>query len=111
MAEWSKAPDSSSGLRKGAWVRTPLLTIQFYSFVNIIIYHFWFFARMALILKRFYLRELHRNYLSGYCNIKDLLCGSLASLQVKRKKFNSRTKRVWSFSIATSEKNISRKKI
>ena len=27
MAEWSKAPDSSSGLRKGAWVRTPLLTI------------------------------------------------------------------------------------
>ncbi len=26
MAEWSKAPDSSSGLRKGAWVRTPLLT-------------------------------------------------------------------------------------
>ncbi len=28
MAEWSKAPDSSSGLRKGAWVRTPLLTNQ-----------------------------------------------------------------------------------
>nr|PNR30523.1 hypothetical protein PHYPA_026839 [Physcomitrium patens]PNR30524.1 hypothetical protein PHYPA_026840 [Physcomitrium patens] len=30
MAEWSKAPDSSSGLRKGAWVRTPLLTKGFY---------------------------------------------------------------------------------
>ncbi len=28
MAEWSKAPDSSSGLRKGAWVRTPLLTSE-----------------------------------------------------------------------------------
>nr|PNR34051.1 hypothetical protein PHYPA_023867 [Physcomitrium patens] len=28
MAEWSKAPDSSSGLRKGAWVRTPLLTYR-----------------------------------------------------------------------------------
>ncbi|CAN5954690.1 unnamed protein product [Sphagnum jensenii] len=40
MAEWSKAPDSSSGLRKGAWVRTPLLTE-----VNMLILHastpFW----------------------------------------------------------------------
>ncbi|KAM7229494.1 hypothetical protein CapIbe_006848, partial [Capra ibex] len=26
MAEWSKAPDSSSGLRMEAWVRIPLLT-------------------------------------------------------------------------------------
>ncbi|CAN1189552.1 hypothetical protein LINPERPRIM_LOCUS24548 [Linum perenne] len=26
MAEWSKAPDSSSGLRKKAWVQIPLLT-------------------------------------------------------------------------------------
>ncbi|KAM7229553.1 hypothetical protein CapIbe_019669, partial [Capra ibex] len=26
MAEWSKAPDSSSGLRLEAWVRIPLLT-------------------------------------------------------------------------------------
>ncbi|KAL4332551.1 hypothetical protein GQ457_07G044570 [Hibiscus cannabinus] len=26
MAEWSKAPDSSSGLRKRAWVQIPLLT-------------------------------------------------------------------------------------
>ena len=24
MAEWSKAPDSSSGGRKSSWVRTPL---------------------------------------------------------------------------------------
>ncbi|RAL44994.1 hypothetical protein DM860_003753 [Cuscuta australis] len=29
MAEWSKAPDSSSGLRKRAWVRTPLLTFSY----------------------------------------------------------------------------------
>ncbi|CAI0414731.1 unnamed protein product [Linum tenue] len=29
MAEWSKAPDSSSGLRKRAWVQIPLLTIFF----------------------------------------------------------------------------------
>ncbi|KAJ0111977.1 hypothetical protein Patl1_00522 [Pistacia atlantica] len=29
MAEWSKAPDSSSGLRKRAWVQIPLLTIHF----------------------------------------------------------------------------------
>ncbi|KAF8053646.1 hypothetical protein N665_1387s0004 [Sinapis alba] len=28
MAEWSKAPDSSSGLRKRAWVQIPLLTKQ-----------------------------------------------------------------------------------
>ncbi|KAL0741625.1 hypothetical protein Bca4012_083138 [Brassica carinata] len=28
MAEWSKAPDSSSGPRKRAWVQTPLLTIR-----------------------------------------------------------------------------------
>ena len=27
MAEWSKAPDSSSGGRKSAWVRTPLLAL------------------------------------------------------------------------------------
>ena len=27
MAEWSKAPDSSSGGRKSAWVRTPLRVI------------------------------------------------------------------------------------
>ncbi|KAF8099018.1 hypothetical protein N665_0254s0019 [Sinapis alba] len=27
MAEWSKAPDSSSGLRKRAWVQIPLLTL------------------------------------------------------------------------------------
>ncbi|KAG8497744.1 hypothetical protein CXB51_006641 [Gossypium anomalum] len=26
MAEWSKAPDSSSGLREKAWVQIPLLT-------------------------------------------------------------------------------------
>ncbi|CAI0444680.1 unnamed protein product [Linum tenue] len=31
MAEWSKAPDSSSGLRERAWVQIPLLTIfQFF---------------------------------------------------------------------------------
>ncbi|KAF8087912.1 hypothetical protein N665_0562s0013 [Sinapis alba] len=29
MAEWSKAPDSSSGPRKRAWVQTPLLTVFF----------------------------------------------------------------------------------
>ncbi|CAN0852910.1 hypothetical protein LINGRAHAP2_LOCUS5466, partial [Linum grandiflorum] len=27
VVEWSKAPDSSSGLRKRAWVQIPLLTI------------------------------------------------------------------------------------
>ncbi|RID63176.1 hypothetical protein BRARA_E02200 [Brassica rapa] len=30
MAEWSKAPDSSSGPRKRAWVQTPLLTTFFH---------------------------------------------------------------------------------
>ncbi|KAG4156219.1 hypothetical protein ERO13_D03G161401v2 [Gossypium hirsutum] len=29
MAEWSKAPDSSSGLRKRAWVQIPLLTLKY----------------------------------------------------------------------------------
>ncbi|CAN0923963.1 hypothetical protein LINGRAHAP2_LOCUS33870, partial [Linum grandiflorum] len=29
VAEWSKAPDSSSGPRKRAWVQIPLLTIFF----------------------------------------------------------------------------------
>ncbi|XLR06569.1 hypothetical protein HN51_061455, partial [Arachis hypogaea] len=28
MAEWSKAPDSSSGLRERAWVQIPLLTFE-----------------------------------------------------------------------------------
>ncbi|KAF8106346.1 hypothetical protein N665_0143s0016 [Sinapis alba] len=34
MAEWSKAPDSSSGPRKRAWVQTPLLTF-FFVFLNL----------------------------------------------------------------------------
>ncbi|KAG4177205.1 hypothetical protein ERO13_A11G287682v2 [Gossypium hirsutum] len=29
MAEWSKAPDSSSGPRERAWVQIPLLTVSF----------------------------------------------------------------------------------
>ena len=29
LAEWSKAPDLSSGSRKRAWVRTPHLTDSF----------------------------------------------------------------------------------
>ncbi|CAN1314548.1 hypothetical protein LINPERPRIM_LOCUS29369 [Linum perenne] len=32
MAEWSKAPDSSSGLRKRAWVQILLLTCCFFFF-------------------------------------------------------------------------------
>ncbi|CAA6658327.1 unnamed protein product [Spirodela intermedia] len=28
MAEWSKAPDSSSGPRERAWVQIPLLTVK-----------------------------------------------------------------------------------
>ncbi|KAJ0049243.1 hypothetical protein Pint_16136 [Pistacia integerrima] len=32
MAEWSKAPDSSSGLRKRAWVQIPLLTVKHFQF-------------------------------------------------------------------------------
>ena len=34
MAERSKAPDLSSGSRKGAWVRTPLLTSSFCCFAT-----------------------------------------------------------------------------
>jgi hypothetical protein len=30
LAERSKAPDLSSGSRKGAWVRTPHLTVAFF---------------------------------------------------------------------------------
>ncbi|KAK8329689.1 hypothetical protein V6Z12_A11G340300 [Gossypium hirsutum] len=30
MAEWSKAPDSSSGPRERAWVQIPLLTLKKY---------------------------------------------------------------------------------
>ncbi|KAF7055224.1 hypothetical protein CFC21_062785 [Triticum aestivum] len=33
MAEWSKAPDSSSGPLTRAWVQTPLLTIIFAFFL------------------------------------------------------------------------------
>ncbi|KAH1153627.1 hypothetical protein GLYMA_18G073000v4 [Glycine max] len=36
MAEWSKAPDSSSGPRERAWVQIPLLTLLFIFNVNII---------------------------------------------------------------------------
>ncbi len=50
MAEWSKAPDSSSGLRKGAWVRTPLLTERnekFFSSCNLQNH----FGRLHLLLE------------------------------------------------------------
>ncbi|KAB2006242.1 hypothetical protein ES319_D11G330000v1, partial [Gossypium barbadense] len=34
VAEWSKAPDSSSGPRERAWVQIPLLTfVTFYLFI------------------------------------------------------------------------------
>ncbi|CAI0435200.1 unnamed protein product [Linum tenue] len=38
MAEWSKAPDSSSGLRERAWVQIPLLTnfIIFFHYVFVL---------------------------------------------------------------------------
>ncbi|CAN1751655.1 hypothetical protein LINPERHAP1_LOCUS4399, partial [Linum perenne] len=35
VAEWSKAPDSSSGPRKRAWVQIPLLTISLFNFLVI----------------------------------------------------------------------------
>ncbi|CAN1266293.1 hypothetical protein LINPERPRIM_LOCUS12493 [Linum perenne] len=36
VAEWSKAPDSSSGPRKRAWVQIPLLTkYYFYIYIKI----------------------------------------------------------------------------
>ncbi|RID70670.1 hypothetical protein BRARA_C02671 [Brassica rapa] len=39
MAEWSKAPDSSSGPRKRAWVQTPLLTtLLLYIFLSLDLY-------------------------------------------------------------------------
>nr|TKV98103.1 hypothetical protein SEVIR_9G538400v2 [Setaria viridis] len=33
MAEWSKAPDSSSGPLTRAWVQIPLLTLPFFPFI------------------------------------------------------------------------------
>ncbi|ONI32901.1 hypothetical protein PRUPE_1G392700 [Prunus persica] len=35
MAEWSKAPDSSSGPLTRAWVQIPLLTISFLYFFSL----------------------------------------------------------------------------
>ncbi|KAL4343157.1 hypothetical protein AHAS_Ahas11G0050300 [Arachis hypogaea] len=40
MAEWSKAPDSSSGLRERAWVQIPLLTYEKIIFRKIIYFDF-----------------------------------------------------------------------
>ncbi|KAG8636991.1 hypothetical protein MANES_15G066950v8 [Manihot esculenta] len=40
MAEWSKAPDSSSGPRERAWVQIPLLTNLPYFLFIIIHYHY-----------------------------------------------------------------------
>ncbi|KAL7165471.1 hypothetical protein ACSBR2_041204 [Camellia fascicularis] len=47
MAEWSKAPDSSSGLREKAWVQIPLLTFKFFLYLFIYLTfsaEFFFFA-------------------------------------------------------------------
>nr|DAD26955.1 TPA_asm: hypothetical protein HUJ06_028423 [Nelumbo nucifera] len=42
MAEWSKAPDSSSGLRKEAWVQIPLLTfLKQFAYCNVLAIHTW----------------------------------------------------------------------
>ncbi|CDP18489.1 unnamed protein product [Coffea canephora] len=38
MAEWSKAPDSSSGPRERAWVQIPLLT-RFTNLFSLVIYY------------------------------------------------------------------------
>ena len=36
LAEWSKAPDLSSGSRERAWVRTPHLTIQPFGRISLV---------------------------------------------------------------------------
>ncbi|CAI0382619.1 unnamed protein product [Linum tenue] len=40
MAEWSKAPDSSSGFRKRAWVQISLLTFHCFYFLYVLGYVF-----------------------------------------------------------------------
>ncbi|CAN1158769.1 hypothetical protein LINPERPRIM_LOCUS12032, partial [Linum perenne] len=47
VAEWSKAPDSSFGSRKRAWVQIPLLTI----------YHFCIIFRCFLSSKNYQLND------------------------------------------------------
>ena len=46
LAEWSKAPDLSSGTRKRAWVRTPHLTHRKYFFVSVFTFTFFLFATL-----------------------------------------------------------------
>ena len=46
MAEWSKAPDSSSGSRERAWVQIPLLTMFLRDLIP-----------MVLEIKKSYLKE------------------------------------------------------
>nr|KYP68285.1 hypothetical protein KK1_021906 [Cajanus cajan] len=40
MAEWSKAPDSSSGPRERAWVQIPLLT-HYCTFSSSVFFYFF----------------------------------------------------------------------
>ncbi|RZB58730.1 hypothetical protein D0Y65_047024 [Glycine soja] len=47
MAEWSKAPDSSSGLRERAWVQIPLLTLFVVSSNNSTTSHILMFYQLC----------------------------------------------------------------
>ncbi|KAF8034813.1 hypothetical protein BT93_C0974 [Corymbia citriodora subsp. variegata] len=49
MAEWSKAPDSSSGPRERAWVQIPLLTIPFVFFSFVIFFSFLLLVNTSIV--------------------------------------------------------------
>ncbi|KAL7244812.1 hypothetical protein ACSBR2_000216 [Camellia fascicularis] len=61
MAEWSKAPDSSSGLRERAWVQIPLLTFFYYYYINFFFHQFLTFFYYFYI--NFFFINLERIYM------------------------------------------------
>ncbi|CAN6886560.1 unnamed protein product [Brassica oleracea] len=65
MAEWSKAPDSSSGLRKRAWKRKgqePLLSEDKYESTNL-----WLLKlKVDLIMKKVYSSEKSDRYINRH---------------------------------------------
>ncbi|CAN1180042.1 hypothetical protein LINPERHAP2_LOCUS34561 [Linum perenne] len=74
VAEWSKAPDSSSGPRKRAWVQIPLLTK----------YYFYIYKKIfGLII---YLIQSKSNHvkLNAYCPTQTIKLNEISTMMLLR---------------------------
>ena len=73
MAEWSKAPDSSSGPRLRAWVQIPLLTVFYnFSFLFLLILDIIFIC-FLVVSTFFFFKWNNSNWIKYCCSMFDYL--------------------------------------